>query len=62
MTLLVPKNIEINYFFFLHYLLLSDSKAVTVLKVSSLLTSGFKTFNKKKLNQSHTVLYKGLYL
>ena len=60
MTLLVLKNIEINYFCFLHYLLSPDSKAIALLKVPSLLTSFFKTFHKKKLNQSHTVLCKGL--
>ena len=59
MTLLATINIQSNYFNFqvhlldfclLHYLLSSDSKAMTLLVVSSLLTSLSKTFTKKKLN------------
>ena len=59
MTLLVPKSIQSSYFnysvhlidfFLLHYLLSSNSKAMTFLIVPSLLTLLSKTFNKKKLN------------
>ena len=42
----------------LHYLLSSDSKAMTLLIVSLRLISLFKTFNKKKLNQSFTYCVK----
>ena len=64
MHLLVPKNIQTIYFSYeVHlldyclpqYLLSSDSKAMELDIVSSLLRS-FKTFNKKKQNQSFTIL------